>query len=203
MSRINKIRTAVLTLGTIGVMLSCGPRYDYQTVEGDPLNARIYTLDNGLKVYMTVNKETPRIQTFIAVRVGGKDDPSETTGLAHYFEHLMFKGTSKFGTQNYELEQPLLDRIEGLFEEYRATRDEEQRKAIYRRIDSISLEASRFSIPNEYDKLMSAIGATGTNAGTSYDQTVYIEDIPSNQIRNWAKIQAERFSDNVIRGFHT
>ncbi|MFA7459020.1 MAG: insulinase family protein, partial [Bacteroidales bacterium] len=130
-------------------MLSCGPRYDYQTVEGDPLNARIYTLDNGLKVYMTVNKETPRIQTFIAVRVGGKDDPSETTGLAHYFEHLMFKGTSKFGTQNYEFEQPLLDRIEGLFEEYRATRDEEQRKAIYRRIDSISLEASRFSIPNE------------------------------------------------------
>jgi len=152
---------------------------------------------------MTVNDETPRIQTYVAVRVGGKDDPSETTGLAHYFEHLMFKGTSKFGTQDYEMEKPLLDQIEILFEEYRATRDEEERKAIYHRIDSISLEASGYSIPNEYDKLMSAIGATGTNAGTGYDQTVYIEDIPSNQIRNWAKIQAERFSDNVIRGFHT
>ncbi|HHV02703.1 MAG: insulinase family protein [Bacteroidales bacterium] len=203
MSLLHKITTAVLTLSVIGVISSCGPRYSYQTVEGDPLSARIYTLDNGLKVYMTVNKETPRIQTYVAVRVGGKDDPSETTGLAHYFEHLMFKGTSKFGTQNYELEKPLLDQIEVLFEEYRATRDEEQRKAIYSRIDSISLEASRYSIPNEYDKLMSAIGATGTNAGTSYDQTVYIEDIPSNQIRNWAKIQAARFSDNVIRGFHT
>lgn len=203
MSLLHKITTAVLTLSAVGVILSCGPRYSYQTVEGDPLNARIYTLDNGLKVYMTVNDETPRIQTYIAVRVGGKDDPSETTGLAHYFEHLMFKGTSKFGTQDYEMEKPLLDQIEVLFEEYRGTRDEEERKAIYSRIDSISLEASRYSIPNEYDKLMSAIGATGTNAGTGYDQTVYIEDIPSNQIRNWAKIQAERFSDNVIRGFHT
>ncbi len=203
MSLLHKITTAVLTLSAVGVILSCGPRYSYQTVEGDPLNARIYTLDNGLKVYMTVNNETPRIQTYIAVRVGGKDDPSETTGLAHYFEHLMFKGTSKFGTQDYEMEKPLLDQIEVLFEEYRATRDEEERKAIYNRIDSISLEASRYSIPNEYDKLMSAIGATGTNAGTGYDQTMYIEDIPSNQIRNWARIQAERFSDNVIRGFHT
>ncbi len=152
---------------------------------------------------MTVNKETPRIQTYVAVRVGAKDDPAETTGLAHYFEHLMFKGTSTFGTQNYELEKPLLDRIEELFEEYRETTDETQRKDIYRRIDSVSLEASKYAIPNEYDKLMSAIGAIGTNAGTSYDQTVYIEDIPSNQVRNWAKIQAERFSDNVIRGFHT
>ena len=203
MSRLHKFTTAVLTLIAFGVILSCGPRYSYQAVEGDPLNARIYTLDNGLKVYMTVNKEIPKIQTYIAVRVGSKNDPSETTGLAHYFEHLMFKGTSKFGTQNYELEKPLLDQVELLFEEYRTTADPEQRKAIYKRIDSISLEASRYSIPNEYDKLMSAIGSTGTNAGTSYDQTVYIEDIPSNQIKNWAKIQAERFSDNVIRGFHT
>jgi hypothetical protein len=121
MSLLHKITTAVLTLSAVGVILSCGPRYSYQTVEGDPLNARIYTLDNGLQVYMTVNDETPRIQTYIAVRVGGKDDPSETTGLAHYFEHLMFKGTSKFGTQDYEMEKPLLDQIEVLFEEYRAT----------------------------------------------------------------------------------
>ena len=129
---------------------------------------------------MTVNPEAPRIQTFVAVHVGSKNDPSETTGLAHYFEHLMFKGTQSFGTQNYELEQPMLDRIEELFEVYRKTTDPLERKAIYRQIDSISLEASRLSIPNEYDKLMSAIGASGTNAWTSYDETVYTEDIPSN-----------------------
>lgn len=69
---------------------------NYKTVPNDPINARIYTLNNGLKVYMSVNPETPRIQTYIAVRVGGKNDPAETTGLAHYFEHLMFKGTKKF-----------------------------------------------------------------------------------------------------------
>ena len=75
-------------------------KYKYETVAGDPLNTRIYTLDNGLKVYMSVNKEAPRIQTYIAVKVGGKNDPAETTGLAHYFEHLMFKGTQQFGTSD-------------------------------------------------------------------------------------------------------
>ncbi|MCI7070368.1 M16 family metallopeptidase [Bacteroides pyogenes] len=185
-----------------GACTSSG-KYDYETVPNDPLKARIYTLDNGLKVYLTVNKETPRIQTYIAVRVGGKNDPAETTGLAHYFEHLMFKGTRQFGTQNYEAEEPLLDEIERQFEIYRKTKDEAERKAIYRVIDSLSYEASKYAIPNEYDKLMTAIGSTGTNAYTWYDQTVYQEDIPSNQVENWAKIQADRFGNNVIRGFHT
>ena len=79
---------------------SCEQKRQYETVEGDPMESRIYTLDNGLKVYLTVNKETPRIQTYIPVRVGGKNDPAETTGLAHYFEHLMFKGTENFGTSD-------------------------------------------------------------------------------------------------------
>ena len=184
------------------IAVSCS-EYKYEKVAGDPLNTRIYTLDNGLKVYMTVNKETPRIQTFIAVKVGAKNDPAETTGLAHYFEHLMFKGTESFGTQNYEAEKPMLDEIERLFEVYRATTDPAERTRIYAVIDSVSNEASKLSIPNEYDKLMAAIGAEGTNAWTSFDETVYTEDIPSNQIENWAKIQSDRFANNVIRGFHT
>ena len=188
---------AALTLG------SCSSKYSYDTVPNDPLQARIYTLDNGLKVYMSVNKDEPRIQTYIAVRVGGKNDPAETTGLAHYFEHLMFKGTTHFGTQNYEAEKPLLDAIEQQFEVYRKTTDEAERKAIYNVIDSLSYEASKYAIPNEYDKLMAAIGANGTNAYTSYDVTCYTEDIPSNQVENWARIQADRFKDCVIRGFHT
>lgn len=188
----------------IATMLTAAcSKYKYETVAGDPLKTRIYTLDNGLKVYMSVNKETPRIQTYIAVKVGGKNDPSETTGLAHYFEHLMFKGTQQFGTSDYAAEKPMLDEIEQLFEVYRKTTDEAERAAIYHRIDSISYEASKIAIPNEYDKLMSAIGANGTNAFTSEDMTVYVEDIPSNQIDNWAKIQADRFKNPVIRGFHT
>ena len=196
---------AVLLAGlfTAGSCSKLVSKQTYESVEGDPLKTRIYTLENGLKVYMSVNKEAPRIQTYIAVRVGGKNDPAETTGLAHYFEHLMFKGTTHFGTSNYEAEKPLLDEIERLFEVYRQTTDEAERKAIYRQIDSVSNMASKYAIPNEYDKLMAAIGAIGTNAYTNFDVTCYTEDIPSNQIENWAKIQADRFQNNVIRGFHT
>lgn len=175
----------------------------YETVANDPLETKIYTMKNGMKVFMSVNKEQPRIQTYMAVKVGSKNDPSETTGLAHYFEHLMFKGSENFGTVDYEAEKPLLDEIERLFEVYRKTSDEGERTALYHVIDSISYEASKLAIPNEYDKLMSLIGAVGTNAFTSSDETVYVEDIPSNQIDNWARIQADRFRNGVIRGFHT
>jgi predicted Zn-dependent peptidase len=196
-----------LLLASFAILLtaSCStkPEYAYESVSGDPLQTRIYTLENGLKVYLSVNKDKPRIQTFIGVRVGGKNDPAETTGLAHYFEHLMFKGTSNFGTSNYEAEKPLLDQIEALFETYRLTTGEAERKAIYAQIDSVAQEASKIAIPNEYDKLMSAIGSQGTNAFTSYDVTAYMEDIPSNEVENWAAIQADRFTNPVIRLFHT
>ena len=190
---------AALTL----LMADSCAKYKYETVKGDPLKTKIYTLDNGLKVYMTVNKETPRLQTYIAVRVGSKDDPHETTGLSHYLEHLMFKGTESFGTSDYEAEKPMLDEIRDMFEVYRTKTDPAERIALYHQIDSISYEASKIAIPNEYDKLMSIIGSTGSNAFTSNDMTVYQEDIPSNQVENWAKIQADRFIHPVIRGFHT
>ena len=178
-------------------------KYSYESVPNDPLKARIYTLSNGMKVYLSVNRDRPRIQTYIVVRVGSKNDPMATTGLAHYFEHLMFKGTTNFGTSDYAAEKPYLDQIEQLFETYRTTKDSLQRRAIYAKIDSVSQIASKYSIPNEYDKLMSSIGATGTNAFTSYDVTAFTENIPSNEINNWAKIQYERFTNSVIRGFHT
>ena len=194
----------LLSLAIVYLISSCTQsEYKYESVSGDPLKVRIYTLDNGLKVYLSVNKDKPRIQTYIGVRVGGKNDPAETTGLAHYFEHLMFKGTSQFGTTDYNKEKPLLDQIENLFETYRKTTDEEKRKEIYAEIDRVSQEAAKISIPNEYDKLMTSIGAQGTNAFTSYDVTAYTEDIPSNEIENWAMIQSVRFTDPVIRGFHT
>jgi len=182
---------------------SCGKKYKYETVKDDLTETRIYTLDNGLTVYMSVNQEEPRIQTYIAVRTGSKNDPAETTGLAHYLEHIMFKGTESFGTSNYELEKPYLDEIEALYEHYRTLTDPEARRIAYHQIDSVSQLAAQYFIPNEYDKLMSTIGAEGTNAYTSNDVTCYEEDIPSNEIENWAKIQADRFQHMVIRGFHT
>ena len=181
---------------------SCS-KYKYEEVKDDPSQTRIYTLDNGLKVYLSVNKEQPRIQTYIAVRTGSKNDPAETTGLAHYLEHLMFKGTSKFGVTDAEAEAPLLADIEARYEKYRTLTDPEARRQAYHEIDSVSQLAAQYFIPNEYDKLMAAIGAEGSNAYTSNDVTCYTEDIPANEIENWARIQSDRFMNMVIRGFHT
>ncbi|HVK39474.1 MAG TPA: insulinase family protein [Candidatus Kapabacteria bacterium] len=169
----------------------------------DPLDAKIYTLKNGLTVMISVNRSEPRLQTMIAVRAGSKNDPSDNTGLAHYLEHLLFKGTDRFGTKDFAKEKVYLDQIESLYEEYNRTTDAAKRKAIYRRIDSVSGLASQHSIANEYDKLLASIGATGTNAFTSMEQTVYINDIPANQLDKWLQIEAERFRNPVLRGFHT
>jgi len=177
--------------------------YKCDTVPGDPLKIRIYTLSNGLKVYMSVYKDAPRIQTAIAVKTGSKNDPHDNTGLSHYLEHMMFKGTEEFGTKDYSQEKPLLDQIENEFEIYRKTTDSLQRKQIYHVIDSISGVASKFAIANEYDKLLSTIGAKGTNAFTSFEETVYVNDIPSNKIKPWLDIEFDRFKDPVFRLFHT
>jgi predicted Zn-dependent peptidase len=176
---------------------------NYQSFKDDPLNTRIYTLANGFKVYLSVNKAEPRIQTYIAVRAGSKNDPADATGLAHYLEHMLFKGTDKFGTTNYDIEKPLLDKIYILYEDYRATTDTVKRQKIYRLIDSISGEAAKIAIANEYDKMLAAIGAKGTNAHTSFEETVYQNDIPSNQLENFLKIEGERFRNPVMRIFHT
>ena len=197
------LRLGVMICGLVFGLNMQAKEYKYESVPGDMMQSRIYTLDNGLKVYLSVNKEKPRIQTYIAVRTGSKNDPAETTGLAHYLEHLMFKGTKQFGTNNPEAEAPLLDEIEQRYEAYRKLTDPEARKQAYHEIDSVSQVAAKYFIPNEYDKLMAAIGAEGTNAYTSNDVTCYTEDIPSNEIENWAKIQSDRFQNMVIRGFHT
>lgn len=177
--------------------------FNPKITEGDPLNVREYTLKNGLKVFLTVNKENPRIQTQVCVRAGGKNDPSHATGLAHYLEHLLFKGTSKLGTIDYEKEKIELDKIKALYEEYREVNDTLKRKIIYHQIDSISTLASKYACLSEFDQAHSLIGATGTNAYTSNDNTAYITNIPSNQLENWLKLESERYRDPVIRLFHT
>src|SRR5699024_437369 len=128
-------------------------------------------------------------QTFMAVKAGSKTDPAEHTGLAHYLEHMLFKGTDKYGSYDWEKEEPLLEEIEKLYEEYNSTTDEARRKEIYKKIDETSGEAAKYAIANEYDKLMSGMGAQGTNAFTSFEETVYTEDIPSNVIDKYLRVQ--------------
>ncbi len=182
---------------------SAKPKFNFETAQNDPYKARIYTLSNGMKVYMSVYKDAPRIQTMIAVKAGSKNDPADATGLAHYLEHMVFKGSDKFGTKDFVKENEQIKKIENLYEVYRITKDESKRKVIYHQIDSISGVAAKYAIANEYDKMLAGIGAEGTNAFTSHDETVYINDIPNNQIENWLKIEAERFRKPVLRLFHT
>ncbi len=199
----NFIATLLLAAFSLLAFSSFAQNYHKETYQNDPMNVIHYTLDNGLQVFMSVNKDVPRIQTYIAVRVGSKNDPSESTGLSHYLEHLMFKGTNHFGTLDWAKEQEQLKKIEALYEVYNHTTDPAKRKQIYHEIDSVSYEASKYAIPNEYDKMMSMIGAQGTNAFTSNDMTVYQEDIPSNEVERWLKIEGERFANPVFRLFHT
>lgn len=177
--------------------------YAYETVTDDPSKSRIYTLKNGLKVYLSQNKDDPRIQTYIPVRTGSSNDPSDNTGLAHYLEHMLFKGTSKIGTLNWKKESQLLEQISDLYEKHKKETNPEIKKKIYKQIDSVSQEASKYAIANEYDKMVSTLGATGTNAHTWLDETVYKNNIPSNELEKWLFVEKERFSELVLRLFHT
>ncbi len=156
--------------------------YTYETVVGDPMKTRIYTLKNGLKAYLSDYKNAPRVQVYVAVNAGGKNDPADNTGLAHYLEHMMFKGNDKFGTIDFEKEKVLLDSIEAMFNQYRTLTDTAERKAYYKQIDAVSNIAAQYAIPNEYDKMINALGGDGLNAYTANDRTVYTVDIPSNEI---------------------
>jgi len=167
----------------------------------DPMAVRIYELDNGLKVYLTENHETPRFEAQIAVRAGSKNDPPESTGLAHYLEHMLFKGTSRIGTLDYRKEKPHLDRILELYEQHFHETDPEKRKAIYAEINRESQAAARYEIPNEMDKLYKAMGEEGLNAHTYHEETVYQVNLPANRIEQWAIIESERFQHPVFRLF--
>lgn len=177
--------------------------YTYRYVTNDPVQTRFYKLKNGLTVILSPNNKQPRIQAYIATKAGSKTDPKDHTGLAHYLEHMLFKGTDKFGSLDWSKEKPLLDQIDGLYEKYNHSTDANVRTAIYKEIDRVSGEASKYAIPNEYDKLMSSMGSNGTNAFTSFEQTVYVEDIPNNVIDKYLAVQAERFRNPILRLFHT
>jgi len=177
--------------------------FSYEIVTNDPFKARIYTLKNGLKVYLVRNTNRPSIATFIGVKAGATFEDSCHTGVAHYLEHLMFKGTSEIGTIDWAKEKIILSKISDLFEQYRKTLGNAQKKAIYSKIDSLSQIAASYVVTNEMDMLHNAIGATGVNASTSYESTIYKSVVPKNELERWARLQAERFTNPALRLFHT
>ncbi len=172
-------------------------------ISTDPTQTSIYQLANGITVFLSPDHADPQVSARIFFKVGAVHDPEGNEGLAHYLEHLMFKGTTHLSTTNYDSEKIILDQIESLFDQYALDTNMERRKSIYAQIDSLSLIAAQYYIPNEYEKLLSQMGVTGLNAFTSKEYTNYVSMVPSNQLERFLKLQYERFMYPVFRTFHT
>lgn len=177
--------------------------YQFDYVRNDPYGLRIYTLKNGLKVYLSENNEKPRIKTRIIVKAGSVNDPEEATGMAHYFEHMMFKGSQSIGALDYNSEKIQLEELSDLYEKLNQCNSEGERKTLNGEIDSLSVQLSSKAIPGELDRIYTHIGARYTNAYTGFEETVYKNDIPIAELERWLKIERERFTNTVLRFFPT
>ncbi len=169
----------------------------------DMLQATVHRLANGLTVYLSPNHQEPRVSAWIAVRAGNKHDPADSTGMAHYQEHMLFKGTGKLGTLDYAAEKAHLDKIRELYEKLFVTKDAKKREEIYSQIDAQNIKASKYAIPNEFDKTYNQLGFNGINAFTGTEYTMYVCSFPSNRAESWARVESDRFADPVFRLFQT
>ena len=166
---------------------------------GDATKTTIHRLSNGMTVYLSPDPQEPSVVAHIAVRAGSSNDPERSTGLAHYLEHMLFKGTTKLGTLDYAKEKPHLDRIASLYGELRKPGTD--RAQILRDIDGETQLAAAFAVPNELDGLYARLGISGLNAFTDSDATVYVARVPKNRLAQWARVEAQRYSDAVFRLF--
>ena len=167
------------------------------------LKTKTYHLDNGLKVVLCENHDQPEIYGAVYVHAGSKNDPTDATGMAHYFEHIMFKGTDRIGTIDWEKEKVYLDSISLMYDQLHETTDPAEREAIQHKINELSLASTDYAIPNEVDVILTQMGGKSLNAGTSYDQTMYYNIFPSNQLAKWMDVYVERFRYPVFRLFQS
>ena len=169
----------------------------------DPLDVEIYTLENGLTVMLNEDHNETSVFGAVVLDAGGKRDPSDATGIAHYLEHVLFKGTSELGTTDYEKEKVFLDSIAVLYDELALKKSDKERLSIQKHINKLSIKASEYAIPNEFTRLVEGMGGTGLNAGTSYDFVYYFNSLPSAQIEKWIDLYSHRFTEPVFRLFQS
>ena len=167
------------------------------------VNVKTTKLDNGLKVVLVEDHSSPKVFGAVYVHAGSKNDPLEATGMAHYFEHIMFKGTDRIGTIDWNAEKVYLDSIDIMYDKLHETADLDERAAIQQKINQLSLASTDYAIPNEVDVILTKMGGEGLNAGTAYDQTMYFNSFPSNQLGKWMDVYAERFRYPVFRLFQS
>ncbi|MCD4832849.1 MAG: insulinase family protein [Bacteroidales bacterium] len=166
-------------------------------------NIEEYKLENGLTVYLNEDHNTPEIFGMVVTKAGAKNDPADATGMAHYQEHILFKGTTKLGTTNWEKEKVHIDKIFELYDKLGKTTDEEERKTIQKLINEESVKANEYAIPNEFSNVLNSMGSKNINAGTGPDQTVFYNSFPPNQIEKWLELNAHRMKEPVFRGFQS
>lgn len=160
-------------------------------------------LDNGLSIILNEDHSKKEVFGMLVVKAGAKNDPKDATGMAHYQEHMLFKGTTELGTSDWEKEKPHIDRIIALYDKLGATKDDSLRLKIQKEINVESIEAGKYSILNETSSLINQMGGTNMNAGTGWDQTVFYNAFPPNQIERWASLYSHRFMNPVFRAFQS
>ncbi|MCC5945158.1 MAG: insulinase family protein [Bernardetiaceae bacterium] len=175
----------------------------FTTFTNDPTKLKKTILDNGLEVYLFEDPNAKDIFGLVGVRAGGKYDPKDATGMGHYLEHMLFKGTQRIGTSDYNAEKRYLQQIDSLYELLGKTRIEIERQHLQKQINDIGLEAAKFAIPNEFDRLISAIGGEGLNAFTSEELIAYHNSFPPSQVEKWLDIYSERLINPVFRLFQS
>ncbi|MDD2549031.1 MAG: insulinase family protein [Bacteroidales bacterium] len=159
-----------------------------------------FELENGLTVIVNEDSTTPSIFGCFVVKAGSVDEPEDATGLAHYLEHMLFKGTKNVGTTDWEKESVHYKKIIDLYDEL-ALAPEEEQEAIQLKINDETLLAGEYTINNEFSNLIQAMGGTSLNAATGYDMTYYFNVFPSFMLSKWLVLQADRFENPVFRGF--
>lgn len=162
-----------------------------------------FILSNGFKLVLCEDHSKPEIYGGVYVHAGSFHDPEDATGIAHYFEHIMFKGTDKIGTMNWESEKIYLDSITFFYDLLHETTDERKRKEIQYKINELSIEAANYAIPNEINTILGKMGGENINAFTDYNATVYYNTFPSNQLEKWMLVYTERFRNPVFRLFQS
>lgn len=175
--------------------------YQSQAADLNALKVKEYKLDNGLTVWLNEDHSQPKVFGAVVVKAGSKDCPD--TGIAHYFEHMMFKGTDRIGTLDYESEKVLLDSIVLKYDELAMTEDAAERARLQKEINELSIRSSEYVIPNEFNRLISRFGGSGLNAATSYDATIYFNTFSPQYMVQWAEINSERLINPVFRLFQS
>ena len=160
-----------------------------------------YKLDNGLTVMLWEDHDQPDVTGYVVVRAGAVDEPAEYTGLAHYLEHMLFKGTQKIGALDWEAEKPIYDSIIALYDQYCETTDPEQREKLATQINECSMREAKVSSTEDFFNLLDLIGAEGVNAFTSLDVTAYHNSFPEAEMYRWLTIFSDRLIDPVFRTF--